>query len=60
MQNSFQGRVFHGMKNIILREATVDVDGVGLHSGQGSSKKNKPAVPSTGIVFKKIDLAGTL
>ena len=35
---------------------SIEIDGVGLHSGKKVSLKIKPAEPNTGIVFKRIDL----
>jgi len=35
---------------------TIFIEGVGLHTGELANMKIKPAVPNTGIVFKRIDL----
>lgn len=35
---------------------SIEIDGVGLHSGKKVSLKIKPAEPNTGIIFKRIDL----
>ena len=35
---------------------TIEINGVGLHSGEKVNIKIKPAKPNTGIIFKRIDL----
>jgi len=35
---------------------SIEIDGVGLHSGKKVSLKIKPTEPNTGIIFKRIDL----
>ena len=35
---------------------TIEINGVGLHSGKKVNMKIKPADPNTGIIFKRIDL----
>ena len=35
---------------------TIEINGVGLHSGKKANMKIKPAEPNTGIIFKRIDL----
>jgi UDP-3-O-[3-hydroxymyristoyl] N-acetylglucosamine deacetylase len=35
---------------------TISIEGVGLHTGELTNMKINPAVPNTGIVFKRIDL----
>lgn len=44
-------------QHTILKEGTLS--GVALHSGRKSTVTVKPSAPNTGIVFKRIDLAGT-
>ena len=39
-------------------KAQVRTTGVGLHSGQGVELTLRPAPPDTGIVFRRVDLAG--
>ena len=34
---------------------TISINGVGLHTGKEVSLKIKPAVPNTGIIFRRID-----
>jgi len=35
---------------------TISIEGVGLHTGELANMKINPAIPNTGIVFKRIDL----
>jgi UDP-3-O-[3-hydroxymyristoyl] N-acetylglucosamine deacetylase/3-hydroxyacyl-[acyl-carrier-protein] dehydratase len=39
--------------------SAVTISGVGIHSGENVEMTLKPAEPNTGIVFRRIDIAGT-
>lgn len=54
MQSSNNGCDF---QHTLASEITIS--GVGIHTGQTVEMRLKPAEPNTGIVFKRIDLAGT-
>ncbi len=35
---------------------TIEINGIGLHSGKNVNMKIKPAEPNSGIIFKRVDL----